>query len=137
MQATEPQSQLQRLGAAAGAQWARVASEDELARLAEHWPVTESTETDDAYGAPGVFLRMVMPEDEPVWRSDIDEFWTNHCEDWEGNLGPEDLADLEDEDEGEVNAGESPVKYRAEFWDAFIPAALEVYEDGAARSNAA
>jgi hypothetical protein len=36
------------------------ADEAELGKLAAHWLTVDSTETNDAFGPPGVFLRMVV-----------------------------------------------------------------------------
>jgi len=92
-------------GQADGTEWAMESAEyGELKRLADGWQGVESTETNDAYGAPGVFQRMIS-EDRKADRSDVSAFWTD--------LGKED---------------DDPDAYSAEYWDGFIEGALEVFE---------
>ena len=66
----------------------------------------DSTETNDAFGPPGVFLRMIISsndrDDEPD-RQDVDDLWIN--------IG------------GEAEPRED--QYSSEFWDGFIEGALD------------
>ena len=91
-------------GRNAGATWASQNAEyGELKLLDDNWQQVESCETDDAFGAPGVFLGMIGMD---VGRQDINEFWSN--------LG------------FEVN---DPDQYSAEWWDGFVEGALEVFQE--------
>ncbi len=84
------------------------ADEAELGKLAAHWLTVDSTETNDAFGPPGVFLRMVRSSDdrhdEPD-RRDVDDLWIG--------IGGE------DEPRG--------YQYSCVFWDGFIDGALNVF----------
>jgi hypothetical protein len=89
-----------------GVRWAMERAEyAELKRLSEAWPQVDTTETIDALGAPGVFLRMILDEDDFGGRQSIEDFWTN--------LG----KDSRDQD-----------AYSFQYWDGFGEGALEVFE---------
>jgi hypothetical protein len=86
-----------------GTRWAMESAEwGELKRLAEAWPRVESCETNDALGAPGVFLRMIHAM---VDRAAIQNFWAD--------FGKE-------HDDSDA--------YSSEYWDGFVVGALEVFE---------
>jgi hypothetical protein len=92
-------------GHAEGVAWAQESADfAELKSLSKVWPLTESCETEDALGAPGVFLRMIS-EGRLGDRQDINDFWTN--------LGHE---------------GGDQDQYSHQFWDGFTEGALEVFE---------
>lgn len=91
-------------GRSEGTSWAMHQAEyAELQRLATDWEQMESTETGDAFGAPGVFLRIIAA-DGHVDRQDIDDFWTN------------------------LDAEVPEDQYSSDFWDGFIEGALEVFD---------
>jgi len=90
-----------------GERWARENAEYvELSRLARVWPEMGTTQSDDAYGAPGVFLRSIARNRDLVDRAAIDGFWTVE-------LGKD--RDAEDQ-------------YSALYWDAFVEGAIRVHE---------
>lgn len=87
----------------AGVEWARdEADYGELKTLALNWEGVSSCETNDALGAPGVFLRLIGRDCD---RSEINDFWDG--------LGLEDDSD----------------KYSAEWWDGFVAGALKIFEE--------
>jgi hypothetical protein len=88
----------------AGVRWARDDAEyGELKSLALNWQQTDSCETNDALGAPGVFLRLIGRDCD---RGEIDRFWDD--------MGFE--ADDSD-------------KYSSDWWDGFVTGALEVFDE--------
>lgn len=92
-------------GHAAGVLWAQDTAEyGELKRLSNEWESAETTETDDAYGSPGVFLRMISGEDQ-LTRTEVDDLLAN--------VG----LDKRDDD-----------AYSPDYWDGFVEGALEVFD---------
>src|SRR5690349_6216114 len=97
----------QRDGQEDGRAWARArASYVELGNLERTWASTNSCETIDALGPPGVFLTMIW-KDNFTGRDDIEGFWMN--------LGGDPYRDEN--------------LYSSDYWDAFAEGALEVFED--------
>lgn len=90
-------------GHADGVRWAQHKAEyGELKRLSENWEQSETTETEDALGAPGVFGRMISNDE--FGRLSINDFWTNNGSDESGD------------------------QYSFEYWDGFVEGALEVFD---------